>query len=90
MLKQMKIVKNWLAACSSIALVSCSTVPVPERPEIAICVADGEGGAMCHGPRKEPLKPKLERITGYVCFAPEDYMTDEAWIRQVLEVRRGF
>lgn len=86
----MKTGQNWLAVYSIIGLVSCAhKQPPPERPKIAVCVADEFGGAMCYDPREDRLKPKIERLTGYVCFDPKDYMTDEEWIRQLLEAYDG-
>ena len=92
MLKLTTTVLILLAAFSIIGLVSgCASRPaIPERPIIAVCVADEYGGAMCHDPRTGGLKPKLERLTGFVCFEPEDYRTDEEWIRQLMESANGF
>jgi|694.fasta_scaffold02549_8 hypothetical protein len=83
------IVLSLLVACLSIA--GCSTPKrVAKRPEIAVCVADEWGGAMCHGPGSEPLKPKLERLSGYVCFSPSDYTIEQEWIAQLIEAAHGF
>lgn len=92
MLKLTTIVLILLVAFSIIGFVSgCASKPViPERPIIAVCVADEYGGAMCHDPRTGGLKPKLERLTGFVCFDPDDYRTDEEWIRQLMESANGF
>lgn len=83
----MTTVLLWLAAYS---IIGCASKPIlPERPIIAVCVADGEGGAMCHNPRNGALKPKEGDIAGFVCFEPNDYQTDEEWILKILEVQRG-
>lgn len=88
MLKQMNNAQSWLVVCLSV--VGCSSPrTIPERPEIAVCVADEYGGAMCHDPKKDVLKPKLGRLTGYVCFSPEDYFTEEEWIRRLMEYANG-
>ena len=62
-------------------IIGCSNLPaLPDRPIIGVCVADGDGGAMCHDPRTEVLKPKLDGISGFVCFEPKDYEAEQIWI----------
>ena len=78
MLKLTMTVLLWLGAYS---IIGCSSLPpLPERPIIGVCVADGEGGAMCHDPRTEALKPKLDGISGFVCFEPNDYEAEQLYI----------
>lgn len=83
------LVLIWLAACLSIAACGSRRV-LPDRPEIAVCVADEWGGGMCHGPGSVPLKPKLGRLSGYVCFSPSDYTLEQEWIAQLIEAAHGF
>jgi hypothetical protein len=35
---------------------------------------------MCHDPRTEGLKPKLDGIGGFVCFEPNDYEAEQLYI----------
>jgi hypothetical protein len=87
MLRLMTTVLLWLGAYS---IIGCASKPIlPERPVIGVCVADGEGGAMCHDPRTGVLKPKENGIAGFVCFEPTDYQNDEEWILNILGVQRG-
>lgn len=86
----MKIALILLGLCLAAGMTSCaSRAPLPERPRIAVCVADEFGGAMCYEPKEDVLKPAPRSISGYVCFEPKDYALDEEWIYRILEVSRG-